>query len=234
VPSYPVPARQATAELRERGSRFLALVGPVAGEDEAGALVAALARGHPGATHLCWARRLGWPPRERSADAGEPAGTAGAPMLMVLRGAGISDVCAVVVRWFGGVKLGKGGLARAYAGAVRAALAEMPLTRRVARVRLELAVPLARLGAVKRLIHPPEVVIESERYPGDGAAAPAPGHAEIVLHAAEESRPRLEERLAELGVSVRPAPPADPGVGPPATGAIRALGAPSGPIVRRP
>ena len=60
--------------------------------------------------------------RERSADAGEPAGTAGVPILQVLRGAGLADVMAVVVRWFGGTKLGKGGLARAYAASVQGEL----------------------------------------------------------------------------------------------------------------
>ena len=76
------------------------------------------AASYPTPPHHCWAWRLGAPPRERSSDAGEPAGTAGVPMLQVLRGAGLSDVLAVVVRWFGGTKLGKGGLARAYAAAV--------------------------------------------------------------------------------------------------------------------
>src|ERR1700688_2267318 len=109
--SYPVPARQVTAETREKGSRFLAVVDAEAGEEEARAVLAAPARPHPRATHLCWAMRLGWPPRDPSSDAGEPAGTAGVPMLHALRGAGISDVMAGVVRWVGGVKVGKGGLA---------------------------------------------------------------------------------------------------------------------------
>src|SRR5205085_1574089 len=83
---------------------------PAADEAAAKALLSALEREMPNATHHCWAWRLGSPPRERGADAGEPAGTAGMPILQVLRGAGLSDVMAVVVRWYGGVKLGKGGL----------------------------------------------------------------------------------------------------------------------------
>jgi uncharacterized YigZ family protein len=194
--SYPVPARQATAEVREKSSRFLALVSAVAGEQEARAVLAGLARVHPDATHLCWALRLGWPPRERSSDAGEPLGTAGVPMLQVLRGAGLSDVLAVVVRWFGGVKLGKGGLARAYAAAVRAALERLPTAIRVPRVRLAISVPLTRIGAVKRLIRPPEVEIESETY-GETAGA------EIVLSVEEDWRASLEEALAGLQVTIR-------------------------------
>jgi uncharacterized YigZ family protein len=193
MPAYAVPARQATAELREKSSRFLAIVGPAAGEEEARASLAGLARRYPDATHLCWAWRLGQPPRERSADAGEPAGTAGVPMLQVLRGAGLSDALAVVARWFGGVKLGKGGLARAYAGAVRAALEGLPIERRLSRVRLTLSMPLARVGSIKRLIRPPEVEIESETY---GAEA------KLVLLVEEDRRDELERKLANLRVGI--------------------------------
>jgi uncharacterized YigZ family protein len=211
--SYPVPARQVTAEIREKGSRFLAVTGGVAGEDEAGAVLAGLARGHPDATHLCWAMRVGWPPRERSSDAGEPAGTAGVPMLQVLRGAGLSDVLAVVARWFGGVKLGKGGLARAYAAAVRAALEQMPTALRTPRVRLALSAPVTRIGAVKRLVRPPEVEIESETYgkrgqvnDGQGLAIPEGQLAELVLRVDEDRRASLEQALADLRVTVRVVP----------------------------
>jgi uncharacterized YigZ family protein len=194
--SYPVPARQVTAELREKGSRFLAVVAAAAGEEEARALLAGLARGYPDATHLCWALRLGWPPRERSSDAGEPSGTAGVPMLQVLRGSGLSDVLAVVVRWFGGVKLGKGGLARAYAAAVRAALEQLPTAIRVTRVRLAISAPLSCIGAIKRLVHPPEVEIASETY-GELAGA------EIVLRVDEDRCASLEAVLAGLQVTIR-------------------------------
>ncbi len=117
------------------------------------------------------------------------------PMLSVLRGAGLSDVLAVTVRWFGGVKLGKGGLARAYAAAVRAALERLPTAIRVPRVELTVAVPIARAGAVKRLVHPPEVRIESETY-GDLAGA------HLVLSVEEERRAGLEEALAALQVTI--------------------------------
>ena len=210
MPSYLVPARQATAEIREKGSRFLALVEAAAGEEEARAVLAGHVRLYSDATHLCWATRQGWPPRERSSDAGEPAGTAGRPMLQILRGAGLSDVLAVVARWFGGVKLGKGGLARAYSAAVRAALADLPTVCHSPCVRLVLAVPLHRVGAVKRLIRPPAVELESEHYAacgtaGDGVAA------ELVLRVDEERRAGLEETLAELRVAVLSAAGPAPG-----------------------
>jgi uncharacterized YigZ family protein len=195
--SYLAPGGEARAEIREKGSRFLAVAGPAADEAAARELLAGLEREFPDATHHCWAWRLGEPPRERSADAGEPAGTAGMPILQVLRGAGLSDVMAVVVRWFGGTKLGKGGLARAYAAAAREALQTLPVIHRVPTVRLTLEVPYEKVGAVKRLIRPPEVELAAEEY---GAAA------RLVLVVHEERREALREALADLGVSPPPNP----------------------------
>lgn len=139
--SYLTVAREASAQVEDRGSRFLCDVRRVASEEEARAMVAELRREHREARHHCSAFVLG-PGREveRSSDDGEPAGTAGAPMLEVLRGAGVSDVAAVVTRWFGGTLLGAGGLVRAYGDAVRAALAEAGTLRRslLAELALEL------------------------------------------------------------------------------------------------
>ena len=189
--AYFVPAGESRAEIRDRGSRFLAVVGPAADEAAAKALLAALEREMPDATHHCWAWRLGSPPRERSSDAGEPAGTAGMPMLQVLRGAGLSDVMAVVVRWFGGTKLGKGGLARAYAAAVREALPGLPVAARVPTARIAIEIPYDKVGAVKRLLRPPEVELEAEEY---GASA----RLRLAVH--EERVESLREALADLGI----------------------------------
>jgi uncharacterized YigZ family protein len=189
--AYAAPAGESRAEIREKGSVFLAVIGPAADEAAARPLLAALEREFPDATHHCWAWRLGSPPRERSADAGEPAGTAGVPILQVLRGAGLSDVMAVVVRWFGGTKLGKGGLARAYAAAAREALQGLPVARKVPTARLAVEVPYEKVGAVKRLLRPPEIELEAEEY---GAAA------RLVLAVHEEREEALREALAELGI----------------------------------
>jgi uncharacterized YigZ family protein len=194
MPAYPTPAGSADAEIREKGSRFLAVIGPADGEEAAKAGLAAVARRFPDATHHCWAWRVGAPPRERSSDAGEPAGTAGVPILQVLRGAGLSDVLAVVVRWFGGTKLGKGGLARAYAAATREALRTLPVAVRVPAVRLTLQLPYERVGAVKRLIHPPAVELASEEY-GHGEDG-----ARLVLIVQEQHQTALREALADLGI----------------------------------
>jgi uncharacterized YigZ family protein len=189
--SYIAPAGEARAEIREKGSRFLAVVGPAADEAAAKAALAGLERDFPDATHHCWAWRLGSPPRERGSDAGEPAGTAGVPMLQVLRGAGLSDVMAVVIRWFGGTKLGKGGLARAYAAAVREALPGLPLAARVPTGRIAVEIPYEKVGAVKRLLRPPEIELETEEY---GASA------RLVLAVHEDRLPAVGEALADLGI----------------------------------
>ncbi|KQV67847.1 hypothetical protein ASC64_11635 [Nocardioides sp. Root122] len=148
--SYLTVAGPADAEVEDRGSRFLCTLRRVADEDEARALVAALRREHADARHHCSAFVLG--PRgdvQRSSDDGEPAGTAGAPMLDVLRGAGVSDVAAVVTRWFGGTLLGAGGLVRAYGDAVRAALAEAGTVRRSLVTELALDLDHADAGRVE-------------------------------------------------------------------------------------
>ncbi|HXU46788.1 MAG TPA: YigZ family protein [Thermoanaerobaculia bacterium] len=192
MPSYEIPGGSAEAEIREKGSVFLALVRPVASEPEARSALDEVARRFPDASHRCWALRLGSPPRERASDAGEPAGTAGKPMLQVLRGAALSDVLAVAVRWFGGVKLGKGGLARAYASAVRAALVDLPRSVRASRVRIAVEVPYDKIGAVKRLIQPPAVALEAEEY-GE--------RVRLDLAVLEERVGPLLEALADLGVT---------------------------------
>ncbi len=188
---YRVPAAPASGELRERGSRFLAVVWPASSTARARRELDALGRAHAGATHLCWAWRIGWPPSERWSDAGEPHGTAGMPILRALRGAGLSDVVAGVVRWYGGTKLGKGGLARAYAGAARAAIEGLPTADRRPTARLVVEAGFDRLGAVQRLVQPPAVRVVEEEY---GATA------RLVLEVELTRRDALLDELAGLGV----------------------------------
>jgi uncharacterized YigZ family protein len=115
-------------EAKVRGSRFLGQVFRAGDESAADARLDAVRRTHHAATHHCWARRLGGhgPVSDRYDDDGEPSGTAGAPMLAVLAGAELRDVLVVVTRYYGGTKLGTGGLARAYADAARMALQAAP------------------------------------------------------------------------------------------------------------
>ncbi len=111
VDRYAVPARTASAELVVKKSRFLCTITRVDGREEARGVVDRLRKQHHEARHHCSAFVIGPDGTlEHSSDDGEPAGTAGAPMLEALRGSGLSDVVAVVTRWFGGVLLGPGGL----------------------------------------------------------------------------------------------------------------------------
>ncbi len=107
------------------GSRFIANVGPVADEPAAFSFIDTITKREPGATHHCWAYRLS-DGRERSFDAGEPGGTAGAPILRRIVGARLHNVVVVVTRFYGGTNLGKGGLIRAYGRAAAEALALAP------------------------------------------------------------------------------------------------------------
>ena len=141
-------AAPATAELLLRKSRFIACVQPVPDRAAAQAIVAALRAEHPGATHVCWALMAGG--QSAAVDDGEPSGTAGRPMLDVLRHHDLEGVLATVVRYFGGVKLGAGGLVRAYTDSVAQALQQAQVVP-LQRLRgLCCAVPYAFEGAVRR------------------------------------------------------------------------------------
>ena len=129
--SYLTLATTAQAEIEVRRSRFVCDVSPTSSEDAARTVIERARSRSRDAGHHCTAFVLGPDAATvRTNDDGEPSGTAGAPMLDVLRGHGLSDVVAVVSRWFGGTLLGTGGLIRAYADAVTAALDEAAVLRR--------------------------------------------------------------------------------------------------------
>lgn len=136
------------SDLTIRKSRFIGCVQPMADRPSAQAAVDALWQQHPGATHICWALLAGG--QSAAVDDGEPGGTAGRPMLEVLRRQELDGVLATVVRYFGGVKLGAGGLVRAYTDCVAQALlgAEKVILQR--HTRLQCSLPYALEGAVRR------------------------------------------------------------------------------------
>ena len=110
-----------------KGSRFIVTLGPVNDEKEAREILANVRDEMPDATHHCWAWRLAVPVLDRAGDDGEPSGSAGRPMLARLVGRDVVNVAAIVTRYFGGSKLGVGGLVRAYGGAVGEALDQTEL-----------------------------------------------------------------------------------------------------------
>ena len=122
---YPVPAGYLERETEVKKSRFIARVAPVSSRDEVKTWVEQAHRDHPDARHVCWAYQIGRPGSAAEAamhDAGEPSGTAGKPILNVIQHKDMGDVLVIVIRYFGGVKLGAGGLVRAYAGAAESVL----------------------------------------------------------------------------------------------------------------
>ncbi|MDN5717337.1 MAG: YigZ family protein, partial [Janibacter sp.] len=147
--SYLTIARDGEVELEVKRSRFLCTLERVESEDDARAVVERLRRQHWDARHHCSAFVVG-PGGEiaRSSDDGEPSGTAGAPMLEVLQGHEVSDVVAVVTRWFGGVLLGTGGLVRAYSDSVRSGLDAVGTLRRVLVLEHELVVSHTEAGRI--------------------------------------------------------------------------------------
>lgn len=181
-------ARPVHSELLVRKSRFLGCVQPVAGRAEALAIVQGMRAEHPGAAHVCWALLAGG--QSAANDDGEPGGTAGRPMLEVLRHQQLEGVLATVVRYFGGVKLGAGGLVRAYTDAVAQALLQaekLPLQRTVA---LACRVPYALEGMVRRELQSAGATLGEVRH---GEVV------EIAFTVPEGAVADLRTRLGELG-----------------------------------
>lgn len=152
---YPVPALRYREELAVRRSRFITTLAPAPDEAAAQGLIRTVREEFPDATHHCWAFVAGPPgdtARVGMSDDGEPHGTAGRPMLTTLLHSGVGEVAAVVTRYFGGVKLGKGGLSRAYSGAVAEALERLPTEIRVQRVDVRLSLDYPHVDGVFRLL----------------------------------------------------------------------------------
>ncbi|WP_337001153.1 MULTISPECIES: IMPACT family protein [unclassified Microbacterium] len=140
-------------EMVVRKSRFVCRIEPVSSVEEAEAVIAGIRKRAWDANHNCTAMVTGLlGDQARSSDDGEPAGTAGIPMLEVLRRRELTDVVAVVTRYFGGVKLGAGGLVRAYSSAVSETLDRAALVHRVALTQVTVEVPHAEAGRYDNLL----------------------------------------------------------------------------------
>ena len=159
---YPVPAAEHRTRDEISRSRFVTTLAPAATLDEAHAFVARLRAEFPDATHNCWAFVVGPPAstgRIGMSDDGEPHGTAGRPMLTALLHSGVGDVGAVVTRWYGGTKLGTGGLARA--------LETLPRAERVTWARVRVTVGYGDVTSVQQLVAAHEGRAEAEAYAAD-------------------------------------------------------------------
>ena len=176
------------SELLIKKSRFLGCVQPVADRASAQAIVAQLRAAHPGAAHVCWALLAGG--QSAAVDDGEPSGTAGRPMLEVLRHQDFDGVLASGVRYYGGIQLGAGGLLRAYTDSIAQALRDARKIPLVKQRELSCELPYALEGLLRREI---EAV---------GASLTGIAHGErvsCVFRLAENEAPALIARLNEAG-----------------------------------
>lgn len=163
--SYRTLAAPAEATLRERGSRFLAFAYPVASEPEIRGRLADLRKTYYDATHHCYGWRLG--PEggmQRSNDDGEPAGSAGRPILGQLLSHGITDALVVVVRYFGGTKLGIPGLIASYRSAAAAVIEAGGMAERVAEAMIGVRFSFMAMNAVMRIVKEEQPRIVEQRY----------------------------------------------------------------------
>lgn len=151
---YPVPAEETRIEILVVNSRFIATAAPVRTVDEAKEFVHRIKREYADASHNVSAYVVGHGKTvvAHSNDDGEPSGTAGRPALAVLQGSGLGDVAVVVTRYFGGTKLGTGGLVRAYGDAVREVLAVLPRAVKVATHTVLVEMPYSYFERVRLLV----------------------------------------------------------------------------------
>ncbi|HEV7238218.1 MAG TPA: YigZ family protein [Thermoanaerobaculia bacterium] len=189
-------ARAEFAHKIER-SEFLGIAFPIASDDEFFAELKRVQKKHFDATHHCWAFRLFAESRSRSSDAGEPSGTAGKPILAAIEGASVHDVGVIVVRWYGGIKLGTGGLSRAYRDTAAETLRNAMLLDRYVYERVHVIVPFDAISNVYRLVDPPNVVLAEQRYGEEN---------EFVFEVRASLASAFRARLVELRLGEPPTP----------------------------
>lgn len=207
---YPIPASEARTESKVKNSLFIASAAPAFSIEEARAFIARIKSEFPDASHNVPAYLIGFGPAVTAhcSDDGEPGGTAGRPALAVLQGSGLGDIVVVVTRYFGGTKLGTGGLVRAYGGAVKAVLDVLPRAQKVATHTVMVAVPYSFFERLKLMIAESNgqvldelfaadvtitIQFEQERFPGFQAALAGQSNgsieAEIVASSDETIMP---------------------------------------------
>ncbi len=165
--SYQTLQRAVTAQLEIKKSEFIAYAYPVHTREQAMFHVEQLKVKYPDARHWCWAYIIGDPDNTTSAgfdDDGEPSGTAGRPILNVLQHKSIGNVIIVVVRYFGGIKLGAGGLTRAYAGSAQAAVDQMQLCPYVAMAKLQIVANFANESQCRYVVESLNGTIDDVAY----------------------------------------------------------------------
>lgn len=163
---YPIPNGESRIELRVKNSRFIGRAGYTPGVEAAKVFIERIKTEEAGHTHAVYAFAVGHGASviHGMSDAGEPSGTAGRPALAVVRGSGLGDLTVVIIRYFGGTKLGTGGLVKAYTEAAQLALAELPVTEKMERHSVQVTVPYVFYDQCKRLIETHRGQIETETF----------------------------------------------------------------------
>jgi uncharacterized YigZ family protein len=149
-----VPTQIRQVELEVKRSKFLTFAAPAFDRQQADHFIRTLRKQHPQANHVCWAYIAGAPNTtiRSMSDDGEPNGTAGKPMLKILEYSGYGNIVVAIVRYFGGTKLGTGGLQRAYTDAVSLVLKDLPMKLKVNRTILQLTYDHTYDGYISRLL----------------------------------------------------------------------------------
>jgi uncharacterized YigZ family protein len=188
---YPIPAQQARAEILVVNSRFIATLATAFSVDEARATIAAVRAEFADASHHIPAFLIGSGASvtAHASDDGEPSGTAGRPALADLQGSGLGDVVVVVTRYFGGTKLGTGGLVRAYGDAVKAVLAVTQRAEKIPTVTAMIAFPYALFERVRLLAARHHAQILDEDFAADVT---------LTARLAEEQFEAFQAGLTEL------------------------------------
>lgn len=163
---YPVPRQTIRIEYRMSNSRFLTTVSRASTVGEARAFIKEIREEMPDASHHVYAFKVGYGTNvtEGMSDDGEPTGTSGPPTLAVLRGADVGDVAIVTTRYFGGTKLGTGGLVYAYTNAAKEALAALPVQEKVARKLVGVSVDYAHYERLKQLTEQYQGLVEDDEF----------------------------------------------------------------------
>lgn len=193
MPTYTILAAPVESTTEEKNSEFLTFLRPVTAREEAMTLVEKYRQKYPDANHVCWAYVIGntrQPQTQAFSDDGEPSGTAGKPMLHVLTERELGNSLAVVVRYFGGVKLGAGGLVRAYSAAVSTAVAQAQLVQVSPSVALQVIVDFAREAKIRHLVNLHQGQIVDVIYSSDVAleiSLPAAQAEEFTQQVANET-----------------------------------------------
>jgi uncharacterized YigZ family protein len=207
--SYPIPAQQTRIEITVGNSRFIATAAPVFSVDEAKAFVARIKHEFADASHNVSVYLVGHGASVTAhcTDDGEPAGTAGRPALAVLQGSGLGDVAVVVTRYFGGTKLGTGGLVRAYGDTVREVLAILPRAQRVPTCTILLDAPYSAYERLRLLVEAHGGQVKDQEFGTEvtlQARFPQDRYPAFESALKEGSNGRLEALVVEQGKAIVP------------------------------